>query len=79
MKSPLNLQRKLFKILESSYSLGLNPKEPPWNEMEFQEIAWVVESFVRESGEVVCDDPLHLWLDEYQFYRSQCATNNNKV
>lgn len=71
MKDPLKLQNKLYGILSRYPNLRLNPRTPPWDAREFREIAWVVDNYVRESGEVVNDDPLQAWLEEYQFYHSQ--------
>lgn len=71
MKDPLKLQFKLNEVLSRYPNLRVFTKAPPWSEEEFREVAWVVDSYVRQSGEVVNDDPLSQWLEEYQFYTTQ--------
>lgn len=71
MKDPLKLQTKLYQIVSKNPGLRLNLTAPPWGELEFSGISHLVERYVRESGEVVNDDPLHEWLEEYQFYLTQ--------
>ena len=39
-----------------------------WDQRDLAEVAWIVESFVNQSKEVIESDPLKDWLDEYRFY-----------
>lgn len=67
MKDPAKLQRKLAELLRKHPRLKVS-KEPPWDDLHFKEIAWIVKNFVEKSGDVTNDDPLHSWLEEYHFF-----------
>jgi hypothetical protein len=70
MKSSEKLKEKLRYLLRG-YS-GVKVRSSwPWNDLEFREIAWVVQDYVNNSGEVVNEDPLHEWVEEYNFFRSE--------
>jgi hypothetical protein len=44
-----------------------NP-ELPWNDLDFKEVAFIVQDFVNQNPDVIECDPLREWLDEYRFY-----------
>lgn len=67
MKDPLKLQSKLAGLLPKYSKLKLS-SNLPWSEERFKEIAWVVKDYVNNSGDVTNDDPLHEWVEEYNFY-----------
>lgn len=67
MKDQARLQQKLFSLLKGHHKLKVSG-ELPWSDAQFKEIAWVVNDFVVNSGDVTNDDPLYSWLEEYQFY-----------
>jgi hypothetical protein len=68
VKSPLKLQEKLLNILEGTPALSiLPPSSGWWQNAEFEEVAWIVEDFVNANLEVVENDPLKDWLEEYKF------------
>lgn len=70
MKDPVKLQAKLANILRGNHHLRVSMKND-LSELEFDQIAWVVQDFVDHSGEVTNDDPLHEWVEEYRFYSNQ--------
>lgn len=70
MKDPAKLQQKLIAALRQHSELKLN-LHLPCSDTEFSEIAWVVQDYVNQNGDVTNDDPLHAWLEEYQFYLTQ--------
>lgn len=70
MKDSQRLQEKLHSILKSHSELKVINKWP-WNDMEFHQIVWVVKDYVDNSGEVINEDPLNTWLEEYYFHLSQ--------
>lgn len=69
MKDSRKLQEKLYTILKKRTDLRVVCGWP-WNDLEFKEIAALVKHYVESSGEVVNDDPLTEWLEEYQFFLS---------
>lgn len=71
MKDSLKLQRKLSLLLPKYPGLRLKPGNPPWTPSEFRRISSEVNLYATQSGEVVNDDPLYDWLEEYQFFLSQ--------
>lgn len=77
MKDSTKLQSKLYKILPKYPGLRLNLTVPPWSDREFYETSWVVEKYIQQSGEVINDDPLQEWLEEYQFFLSQKTSGPN--
>jgi hypothetical protein len=40
----------------------------PWNDLDFKEVAWIVQDFVNNNSEVIECDPLKEWLEEYVFF-----------
>lgn len=72
MKDSLKLQSKLRDILRKKPDLKVALPEPASKE-QLREIAWVVQDYVTHSGDVTNDDPLHQWLEEYQFFLSEWA------
>jgi len=68
MKDPLRIQKKLFRLTRGKSGLSIGDQQPPWSEREFSEKAWVVRDYVENSGEVINDDPLQEWLEEYHFF-----------
>jgi hypothetical protein len=70
MKDPSKLQSKLNDILKGRHDLRVFCKWP-WNDLEFKEVASMVKAYVESNGEVIEDDPLHGWLEEYQFFISE--------
>lgn len=72
MKDTQKLQLKLQSLLKDHPKLRIGSKYP-WNNLEFKEIAWVVQDYVNNSGDVTNDDPLQQWLEEYLFYSSQAG------
>lgn len=69
MKDSRKLQEKLNNLLKGRNDLKVFCQWP-WNDLEFKEVATVVKTFVERNGEVVNDDPLTEWLEEYQFFLS---------
>jgi hypothetical protein len=47
-----------------------NP-ELPWNDLDFKEVAWIVQDFVNNNSEVIEGSPLQEWLEEYRFARTE--------
>jgi hypothetical protein len=43
--------------------------ELPWNDLDFKEVAWIVQDFVNGNESVIEYDPLKDWLEEYRFFR----------
>lgn len=70
MKDSSKLQLKLHNILRKKPELGVS-SDWPWTDLQFKEIAWVVQDYVDHSGDVTNDDPLHQWLEEYQFFLTE--------
>lgn len=70
MKTLLKLQQKLSDALKHQSALQVSLKVP-CTEQEFREVAWVVQDFVNQNGDVTNEDPLYSWLEEYQFFLSQ--------
>lgn len=70
MKSSEKLKEKLRCLLRSYPGVKVGASWP-WNDLEFREIAWVVQDYVNNSGDVVNEDPLHEWVEEYNFFRSE--------
>ncbi len=69
MKDSRKLQEKLNNILKGRSDFRAFCQWP-WNDLEFRELALTVKAYVEASGEVVNDDPLLEWLEEYQFFVS---------
>jgi hypothetical protein len=72
MKDSRKLQEKLHKLLKGRSDIRAFC-EWPWNDLEFKEIASLVKSFVERNGEVINDDPLVEWLEEYHFFLSETS------
>jgi hypothetical protein len=70
MKSSEKLKEKLRYLLRSYPGVKVGASWP-WNDLEFREIAWVVQDYVNNSGDVVNEDPLHEWVEEYNFFRTE--------
>ncbi len=69
MKSPAKLQEKLVQLLKGTPALHIMPNpRVPWNDLDFKEVAWVIQDFVNQNDSVIECDPLREWLDEYRFY-----------
>ncbi len=71
MKSPAKLQQKLLQLLRGTPALHVMPNpELPWNDLDFKEVAFIVQDFVNQNPEVIESDPLKDWLEEYKFFRA---------
>lgn len=70
MKDPVRLQNKLKGILKKRSDLRLEFSIPCTPE-RLKEIAWVVQDYVNNSGNVINEDPLNEWLEEYNFFLNQ--------
>ena len=71
MKDPSKLQAKLVQLLKHTPALRVLPHyEHPWSDIEFREVAWIVQDFVDRNDSVIEYDPLKDWLEEYKFYRA---------
>jgi hypothetical protein len=70
MKDSAKLQEKLNSLLKGRHNFRAFCQWP-WNDLEFREIALMVKAYVERNGEVVNDDPLSEWLEEYHFYYSE--------
>ncbi len=71
MKSPAKLQHKLLQLLKGTPALHVMPNpEAPWNDLDFKEVAFIVQDFVNQNPEVIEGDPLKDWLEEYTFYKA---------
>lgn len=70
MKNPLKLQQKLVKLLAGTPALNiLPPLEGGWSREEFDEVLWIVATFVNQGNDVIEENnPLRDWLDEARFY-----------
>jgi hypothetical protein len=68
MKSSEKLKEKLRTLLKNYPGLKVSARWP-WEEQTFQEIAWVVQDYVNNSGDVINEDPLQEWIEEYNFFR----------
>jgi hypothetical protein len=69
VKSPAKLQQKLLQLLKGTPALHVMPNpELPWNDLDFKEVAFIVQDFVNQNPDVIECDPLREWLDEYRFY-----------
>jgi len=68
MKSSEKLKEKLRLLLKNYPGLKVSARWP-WDQQTFQEIAWVVQDYVNNSGDVINEDPLHEWVEEYNFFR----------
>ena len=72
MKSPARLQAKLLQLLRGTPALHVMPNpELPWNDLDFKEVAWIVQDFVNNNSEVIEGSPLQEWLEEYRFARTE--------
>jgi hypothetical protein len=71
VKSPAKLQQKLLQLLRGTPALHVMPNpELPWNDLDFKEVAFIVQDFVNQNPEVIESDPLKDWLEEYKFFRA---------
>lgn len=70
MKDPLKLQEKLRGILKGKSDIKV-PLHSTWSEEQLKYAAQTVQNYVYQSGEVINDDPLHEWLEEYYFFLSE--------
>ncbi len=71
MKNPQKLQEKLLQLLKGTPALHVMPNPNlPWNDLDFKEVAWVVQDFVNLNDSVIECDPLKDWLEEYKFYQA---------
>lgn len=78
MKDPSKLQDKLVELLRHTPALNILPSYAhSWSELEFREVAWVVEDFVNQNQEVIECDPLKDWLEEYKFYKADSNSRNH--
>jgi hypothetical protein len=68
VKDPRKLQAKLLHVLKSAPALKVLPNPTvPWSDLDFKEVAWIVQDFVNQNTEVIECDPLREWLEEYKF------------
>jgi len=68
VKDPKKLQEKLVSLLKrSQLKIGFNLSRP-LNDLEFREIAWVVEDFVVRNADSHECESLGEWLEEYRFF-----------
>jgi len=68
MKDPTKLQEKLVSLLKKSkLKVGFSLSRP-LNDLEFREIAWVVQDYVARNTDSHECEMLTDWLDSYQFY-----------
>ncbi len=75
MKSPVKLQQKLLQLLKGTPALHIMPNpELPWNDLDFKEVAWIVQDFVNNNESVIECDPLKDWLEEYKFFKADNRT-----
>jgi hypothetical protein len=71
VKNPQKLQEKLLQLLKGTPALHVMPNPNlPWNDLDFKEVAWVVQDFVNLNDSVIECDPLKDWLEEYKFYQA---------
>ena len=70
MKDSRKLQEKLHSILKGRSDFRAFCQWP-WNDLEFKELALTVKAYVEANGEVINDDPLLEWVEEYQFFTSE--------
>lgn len=69
MKSSQRLKEKLHGILPDKVDLaGCNW---PWTDSELEGIAKDVQRYLNQSGDVINEDPLIDWLEEYKFFLSE--------
>lgn len=78
MKDPSKLQEKLREVLKRHSNLKLCFEDHPSREV-LKDIAWVVQDFVNNSGDVTNDDPLHEWLEEYYFFSQERVPHTPQV
>lgn len=75
MKNPKKLQEKLVQLLNGTPALHVMPNPSrPWDDLEFREVAWIVQDFVNQNDAVIECDPLKDWLEEYRFFRADNRT-----
>ena len=71
MKSPTKLQQKLLQVLQGTPALYVMPDTAtPWNDLELDEVASIVQDFVNNNPEVIECDPLKDWIEEYTFFKA---------
>jgi hypothetical protein len=74
VKNPQKLQEKLVALLRNSRLHLQFPFDRPWSDLEFKDIAGVVEDYVNRNPEVINSDPLKDWIEEYKFFRADNRT-----
>jgi len=68
MKDPTKLQEKLASLLKGSkLKIGFSLSRP-LNDLEFREIARVVEDYVVRNTDSPDSEPFGEWLEEYKFF-----------
>lgn len=70
MKDPVRLQIKLKNLLKTRSDIHIEFSVPCSAE-RLTEIAWVIQDYVTNSGNVINEDPLNEWLEEYHFFLNQ--------
>jgi hypothetical protein len=71
----VNLKDKLVNALERHPELKSRLPDFESRPKSLREIAQEVESYIANSGQVINDDPLYDWLDEYRFSLVARAVN----
>ena len=72
MKSASKLQDKLLALTKGNPSLYIITANYPkhWNDLDLNEVAWMVQNYVNRNDDVIECDPLRDWLDEYRFFKA---------
>jgi hypothetical protein len=70
MKDSQKLQKKLREVLRNKPNIRVS-LPAIWTEEQFKEVAWIIQDYVNQSGDVTNDDPLQEWLEEYHFFLAQ--------
>ena len=62
MKSVSRLQEKLQRLFKQDVTLSIIATHYPehWNDMELDEIAWMVQNYVNRNDDVIEGDPLKI-------------------
>jgi len=78
VKSVSRLQEKLQRLFKQDVTLSIIGTHYPehWNDMELDEIAWMVQNYVNRNDDVIEGDPLKDWLEEYKFFRADQGSGN---
>lgn len=69
MKSSQKLKEKLRRILLARASL--DAYSWPCTDSELDAVARSIENHLNQSGDVLNEDPLIEWLEEYKFFLSE--------